>query len=220
MNVRSLMERASVDLNDAAAGHEFTTWSREQLRAYIEEAVQIAFSERPDLFTELRVLKAQPCTMLQDICDCTSIRHVIGQSDKNGHVVKPLRERRTEKLVWTGRTCPVLPKNFELNEYMIDRQMDKLWLWPQVPAGLDVYVLVECAVFPSDIEAVDFPDELAAAVIQWVLFRAKMVDGENNQAIVTVAEQHKKTFYELLTLSMQDNQPTQQRVNTNVRPAN
>lgn len=200
MQVSSLLEQLAVDLNDAAPGHEFTTWSRDQIRAYLIEGIQVSFSVRPDLFIETVIIKAEPCSVVQDTCGCTHIRRVIGQSTKNGRVIKELRQRSNDdKLRWTGRTCPVSPDKFELKEYSIDNATDKLWLYPQVPAGKEIYVMVECAKVPEDIDNdYDIPAELLAPVVQWVLYRAKMVDGENNTAIIQVATGHQNTFWALL----------------------
>lgn len=205
MKFGSLLDQIAVDLNDAAPGHEFTTWSRPQLRAYLEEAIQIAFTERPDLFIDTRIIKVKPCSVVQDTCDCTQVRRVIGQSTANGSIKKYLRVKRlgTDKMVWNGRTCRRHPKNFELEEYYIDGVTDKVWVYPEVPAGLDIYILVECAVLPTEFtDDYVVNSEFRAAVIQWVLFRAKMVDGENNSAIVSIANQHKTTFWELLRNSV------------------
>ena len=218
MRFGSLLDQIAVDLNDAAPGHEFTTWSREQLGAYLEEAIQLAFTERPDLFTETRIIKVQPCSEIQESCDCTQIRRVVGQVTKTGGLIKHLRIKKhgSDRLVWTGRSCSVHPKNFQLQEYYIDSVTDKLWVYPIVPAGVDVYIMIECAVLPSEFgEGYEVHNELRAAVIQWVLFRAKMVDGENNTAIVSVANHHKNTFWELLRVSANNVVETRGGTSTN-----
>lgn len=220
MKFDSLLDQIAVDLNDAAPGHVFTTWSREQLRAYLEEAIQIAFTERPDLFMETRVIKVKPCTVVQDTCDCTQVRRVIGQSTAGGSIIKYLRFKQsgTDKLVWNGRTCRVHPKKFELQEYYIDGVTDKVWVYPEVPAGIDVYILVECAVIPDVFgPSYNIHTELRAAVVQWVLYRAKMVDGENNTAIVSVANYHKTTFWELLRASVNEELLVKDRSVTNAQ---
>lgn len=205
MRIGSLLELLAVDLNDAAPGHEFTTWPKQQLRAYLVEALQTAFIERPDLFLEEVVVKVVPCAVRQVLDCCTKIRRVIGQCDADGHVFKLLRPRRMDdRLVWTGRTCAVPPNKFSLSQYALDDAADAIWFWPQVPAGLDVYVLVECAKMPADVDDdYDVESELCAAAVQWALYRAKSIDAENNQAIVQVADNHKQTFWQLLTVSAQ-----------------
>lgn len=203
MLIGSLLDLLAVDLNDAAPGHAFTTWSKEQLGAYLEEAVQLAFLERPDLFLEERVLKVEPCSIRQEVECCTRIRRVLGQCTADGRVTHMLRPRKLDvRLVWTGRTCPVSPKNFRLSQYAIDDTDDSIWLWPQVPAGVDVYVRVQCAVMPTEVDDdYDVPTELQAAVLQWALYRAKVVDAEVNQAVAQIAGDHKQTFWQLLRAS-------------------
>lgn len=215
MLVSSLLEQLAVDLNDAAPGHEFTTWSRDQIRAYLTEGIQVSFSERPDLFIDTVIIKVEPCSVVQDTCGCTHIRRVIGQSTKTGRIIKELRQRSNDdKLRWTGRTCPVSPDKFELKEYSIDNSTDKLWLYPQAPPNKDIYVMIECAKAPDDIDdSYEVPVELLAAVKQWVLYRAKMVDGENNTAIVQVATQHQNTFWKLLDSQKRNEDITSEKEN-------
>lgn len=205
MRLGTLLDRIAVDLNDYAFGHEYTTWSREQLRTYLEEGIQTAFMLRPDLFTEVRIIKLKPCTVVHDTCDCTQIYRVIGQATADGQIVKLLKQRKSADkfTTWTGRTCAVHPRQFELTHYYIDDAVDKIWVYPQVPAGLDIYIAIECAVMPDDFsDNYEINPEIKAAVVQWVLYRAKMVDGEYNPAIISVANAHKSTFNELLQIQV------------------
>lgn len=39
---------------------------------------------------------------------------------------------------------------------------------------------------------------------QWMLYRAMMVDSENNAAIVSVGKQHQETYFQLLKLALAD----------------
>ena len=48
--LQRLARQVSIDLNDYATGHEFTTWSEEQINTYLIEGLQVAFTFRPDLF--------------------------------------------------------------------------------------------------------------------------------------------------------------------------
>ena len=204
MLLSDIIVRIAVDLNDAAPGHEFTTWSETQLHFYVQEALDTIFNIRPDLFIETRIIKMQPCTYVQDTCDCTQIHAVIGQVTESGRLIKRLRMREQGvKQLWTGWSCPVSPKNFELREYYIDKDTDKLWVFPQVPAGTDVYLMVECSVLPdASSHSYDIPGELVPMVMQWALYRAKMVDGESNQLILTAAKEHRAVFENLLNVSM------------------
>lgn len=201
MLVSDIVYALAVDLNDAAPGHEFTTWSRSQLTTYVIEAVQTTFSERPDLFIETKIMEVEPCTELQEACDCTKVRRVIGQATADGRVLKKLRIRSSnDKLKWPGpsRDCGSY-SNFSLSEYSIDEGTNRIWLYPRVPPGISVYVLIECAVIPSSVGSdYDVPSELVAAVKQWALYRAKAVDEEINPNVAQVAENHQATFWRLI----------------------
>lgn len=200
MLLSDIVHDIAVDLNDAAPGHEFTTWSEAQIMTYVLEGIQTAFAERADLFIETRIMEVEPCTELQSACDCTKVRRVIGQANENGRVIKKLSVRSNkDKLRWPGRTCPVPANNFSLSEYSIDEGTNRIWVYPAVPFGVDVYLLIECAVIPSVIDGdYDVPDELVAAIKQWALYRAKAVDEENTPATAQVAENHQATFWRLL----------------------
>lgn len=206
MRLSALLDQIAVDLNDAAPGHVYTTWHRDQIRAYLEEAIQVAFTNRPDLFTATRIMKVQNCNVVQQACDCTKIRRVIGQSTKDGRLIKPLRRLAgNDNLRWQGRMCPAYPDDFELNDYSIDNKMDKVWVFPAVPPTLDIYVLVECSIVPENLDdSYEIPAELVAAVRQWALWLAKIVDGENNALIVDVAQKHQETFWRLLAAQKED----------------
>ena len=41
-SLQDLVRQVSIDLNDYAAGHEFTTWTEEQVAAYILEGFRQA----------------------------------------------------------------------------------------------------------------------------------------------------------------------------------
>ena len=61
----------------------------------------------------------------------------------------------------------------------------------------DTHVLVECNVPPSA-DSGNVPFEVVAAVKQWMLFRAMLLDSENNAAIAEIGVQHRDTFYRLV----------------------
>lgn len=214
MNINSLLNIIAADLNDNAPGHAFTTWSQEQLRAYAEEALEIAYYQRPDLFIKRRVIRLQPCTYMHDTCDCTKVYRVHGQTTKDGRIIRLLRP---EKIIdrpelrlklkerWRGRTCP-LPRNlrggkFYLESYELHEETDTLWLYPMVPPGEEVYITVDCLV-PMDklVGNFDVLDEFRAAVMQWVLYRAKMIDAEHNPTVLSAAKEHSDNFWKLLAV--------------------
>ena len=107
---------------------------------------------------------------------------------------------------WYGKTCPVNPKNWKGRDYFIEANGDAFFIEPAPPVGQHTYALVECATIPTRDELIngaDLPTELKAPVIQWALYRAKMVDSENNSTIFSVANAHKVTFFQLLQVQYQ-----------------
>lgn len=206
-SLQDLVVQVSTDLNDYAAGHEFTTWTESQLSAYVLEGLQVAFTFRSDLFLHSVVVELVAGSSIQRPCDCTQIRRVYGICTKEGRLLYGIRKRKSsDKLQWYGKTCPVNPKYWKARDYYIDAEGDTFFIEPAPPVGQSTYVLVECAQAPTmdDLEnGYEIPTELQAAAIQWALYRAKSVDSENNSTIFSVAEKHKETCFQLLQVQMQ-----------------
>ena len=199
MKVSELVDQLAVDLNDAAIGYEFTTWTKSQLKFYLREGMLIAFDNRPDLFGETQIIKVDPCSELQDTCDCTYILRVYGQSTKDGDIIKPLKQKKSvDEVKWTGRKCLSSPKYFELTHYYIDNTTKKLWLFPKVPGGLDIYVMIECAALPDLEGDFEVTEEVRVAVYQWALGRALEMDSENNPTVAQIATSHFTLCFNLL----------------------
>lgn len=200
--LQDVVQQVSVDLNDYAPGYEFTTWTEPQLTAYVIEGLQVAYQVRPDLFLDAHVIKLDSGTSIQRPCGCTQVRRIYGVCDSTGRVLYGLRKRKdSDKLKWYGAVCPTDPRHYKAREYSIDSEGDTLYIEPAPPAGQDVFILVECAVAPTsdNIKATtNIEPELVAPIIQWALYRAKMMDSENNSTIFAVAKEHKTTCFALL----------------------
>lgn len=200
--LQDVVQQVSVDLNDYAPGYEFTTWTEPQLTAYVIEGLQVAYQVRPDLFLDAHVIKLDSGTSIQRPCGCTQVRRVYGVCDSTGRVLYGLRKRKdSDKLKWYGTVCPTDPRHYRAREYSIDSEGDTIYIEPAPPAGQDVFILVECAVAPTsdNIKATtNIEPELVAPIIQWALYRAKMMDSENNSTIFAVAKEHKTTCFALL----------------------
>lgn len=204
MRMSNLIDQIGIDLNDFASGHEFTTWSREQIAYYVREGLQIAFYFRPEFFTANKVFKLTGGTSFQKVCNCSDIKRVIGVCDENGNVKYQVKSRKHDlNNEWYGRACQQDPRKYRMNEYTIDGGQNAVWVYPAPPGGSSIFMLIECADLPTEVdETYAVNDEAAAAVVQWALFRAKMVDGENNSLIVNVANEHKKTCFNLLRVQV------------------
>jgi hypothetical protein len=193
------------DLNDAEPGHEFTIWSREQLLRYHNEGLCLVAALRPDMFTKTVVVKVTPCVEEQSVCDCTVVHKVLGQADSNGRILRPLRLRNTKTaMVWTGKKCAAPRQSTVLKEYSVDSGTNKVSVYPPVSSGVEAWIKIECTSPPEEL-TLDSPGSgatrcaFAAAVLQWVLYRAKEID-EMSPALRAAAKDHFATFGNILGL--------------------
>lgn len=200
MPIGSLIDQVSGELNDFAPGNKFTVWSREQIRAFLGEGLVLVYGKRPELFVEEKIIKVEPCVAVQDICDCSSVRTVLGQSTEGGRIIKTLRRLSSkDSLRWPGKSCFVDADNFRLKSYSIDGRTARLRFYPQVPAGVDVWVLIECSVKPIDFsDGAEYEPDMEVAAVQWALWKAKMIDAENNATVFSVAQAHHESFWRIL----------------------
>ncbi|HEJ0216553.1 TPA: hypothetical protein SLO96_003011 [Proteus mirabilis] len=217
MKIKTLIDIITSDLGDNESGYENTTWSRAQIRDWIVEGYNTVFDNRPDLFMEHKVIKVAHCSTLQDTCDCTKIRRVLGQANEKGRVFNPLRERGLEiGFQWTGKTCSRKSSGkFLLESYAIDKTSENLYVYPEVPPSEDVYIVVECSVRPTaSTEEDDIKDDGYAAVIQWVLWRAKSMDVEVSPASQSAAQLHYRAFFDVLGITLDKQTVIHKRDNT------
>lgn len=202
MKFESLLDELAGDLNDSEEGREYTTWSKKQLRAWVREGFNLIFDNRPDLFMENKIVQVTPCSTRQDTCDCDEVRRVLGQVTKSGRLLRHLRQRALEiSFQWTAPACRrrQTGADFPLESYALDEVSGALYIWPQVPPGVEVYVELECSVRPDELaDSADIDIKFIAAIKQWVLWRAKSVDMEISQAAFTAATKHEASFWHIL----------------------
>lgn len=205
--MRQLLLSYAQDLNDAYPGHEFSIWSQEQLLGFFNEALCLISVHRPDMFTELKVVKVEPCSNYLDLCDCVKVLDVLGQSDKNGKNIRPVPRRKERATVWNGSK-----KKQEFTDLITEYELlDKSNLVRVFPHNLDptkdIYVTLRCSVEAKHYELNDeAPDErctFLAAARHWVLYNAKMIDGEFSQTMQSQAKEHREMFTAILQMVKQ-----------------
>lgn len=206
--MRKLLLSYAQDLNDAYPGHEFSIWSPEQLLGFFNEALCLISAHRPDMFTELKVVKVEPCSNYLDLCDCVKVLDVLGQSDKNGKNIRPVPRRKERATVWGGSK-----KKQEFTGIITEYELlDKSNLVRVFPHNLDptkdIYVTLRCSVeaktYSLDDEAPDERCAFLAAARHWVLYNAKMIDGEFSQTMQSQAKEHREMFVGIMQLTKQN----------------
>lgn len=205
--MRNLLLSYAEDLNDAYRGYEFSIWSAERLLGFFNEALCLIAAYRPDMFTEVKVVKVEPCATYQDLCDCIKVLDVLGQSDKYGRNIRPIPRRKERATVWNGGKKKQVFTD-RITEYEL---LDKSNLVRVYPANLDptsdIYITLRCSVEPSvynmDSEAPSERCPFMAAARHWVLYNAKMIDGEFSQTLQSQAKEHREMFISILQLTKQ-----------------
>ena len=205
--MKRLLLSYAQDLNDAYPGHEFSIWSEEQLLGFFNEALCLIAAHRPDMFTELKVVRVEPCSNYLDLCDCEKVLDVLGQSNAKGNNIRPIQRRKERATVWTGSK-----KKQEFTDRITEYELlDKSNLVRVFPQNLDptkdIYVVVRCSISPKtyalDDEAPDGRCAFLAAARHWVLYNAKMIDGEFSQTMQSQAKEHREMFTAILQMVKQ-----------------
>ena len=205
--MRQLLLSYAQDLNDAYPGHEFSIWAQEQLLGFFNEALCLIAAHRPDMFTELKVVRVEPCSNYLDLCDCEKVLDVLGQSNAKGNNIRPIQRRKERATVWTGNK-----KKQEFTDRITEYELlDKSNLVRVFPQNLDptkdIYVVVRCSISPKtyslDDEAPDERCAFLAAARHWVLYNAKMIDGEFSQTMQSQAREHREMFTAILQMVKQ-----------------
>ena len=205
--MKRLLLSYAQDLNDAYPGHEFSIWSQEQLLGFFNEALCLIAAHRPDMFTEPKVVRVEPCSNYLDLCDCEKVLDVLGQSNAKGNNIRPIQRRKERATVWTGSK-----KKQEFTDRVTEYELlDKSNLVRVFPQNLDptkdIYVVVRCSISPKtyslDDEAPDERCAFLAAARHWVLYNAKMIDGEFSQTMQSQAKEHREMFTAILQMVKQ-----------------
>ena len=215
--MKRLLLSYAQDLNDAYPGHEFSIWSEEQLLGFFNEALCLIAAHRPDMFTELKVVRVEPCSNYLDLCDCEKVLDVLGQSNAKGNNIRPIQRRKERATVWTGSK-----KKQEFTDRITEYELlDKSNLVRVFPQNLDptkdIYVVVRCSISPKtyalDDEAPGERCAFLAAARHWVLYNAKMIDGEFSQTMQSQAKEHREMFTAILQMVKQADDQYDEKLN-------
>jgi hypothetical protein len=198
MKLNDLLSLIAQDLSDP----DSVTWTRRQLTWWLEEAVRNFIKYQPGAFAKNEVIKLEPGQEYYSVCPCAQLEYdnVLGQSTPDGRIIKPLRPRTDDlSMRWFPDQCVKRSKPFLLNEFAITKDGNGFRVFPEIPPDTEVYIAVRCDVVPdlTDLET-DIADETIPGLVQWVLYRAKSMDSENNPAIYYAARDHKENFFMLV----------------------
>lgn len=204
MRTHDIIRQVSLDLNDQESGYEYTHWTYDQLASYLQEALDYVYGSLKYLFTAKVVVPLEYGDVWQSACQCDDIQRVLGTTNAEGtRILKRLRKRTDDDtILWRSPTAAICARGrtYEAESYMINATDSRSFMvFPPVPATAPrQYVLIECYMPPAVHSEEDMPFEITGAVKQWMLYRAMMIDSENNAAIAEIGLKHRETFFKLV----------------------
>lgn len=206
----AIVTSLSLDLNDQEPGFEYTRWTAFQLKTYVLEAIAHLIEDArlasDDSYGNIHhiVVKLDSTLNWQRSCECgcEEIVRVNGLSTKDGEVFEILpRLDDDEQMVWKNSTmeedcaCNEAYRGYVINE----TNPCEFRVVPPFVDGKDHYVELECYKSPSvEDVAANVPARWVAPIKQWALYRALIVDSENNPAVAGTAKTHLEAFFNLL----------------------
>lgn len=191
----------AAQLGDGNPARPFRRYPLRDLAVYLSEGMCFVASHRPDLFTDLVVMKLAT-GVHQDArcCGCANVIGVLAQIDEDGNTVKDLgavgsSSARTSR--WYRAPCRVTAAGDEvpaIQGITIEPGMNGVFaVDPPVPPGADMWVKLKCVTAPREITEADIMAgasllqcRFLPALRSYVLYRALMGDrhavGSANEA--------------------------------------
>ena len=205
-------------LNDCEPNHEFTRYPLPVVLAALNEGLATVSQLRPDLYTDLKVVKLAPGTH-QDVRGCCgAVYDIIEQVDSLGNIIKPLTGARktntTAKKKWTKPSC-IVPEGadggYVVTGIDINSTLNgRFDVWPPVPCDVEAYVRIKCASTPCRYIEADLNMPFDGSTVptlatkHYILGTLMMGDRfANAGAVPGQGAWHIKRFYEVLGLMTQ-----------------
>lgn len=234
MKVYDFLRSVVAQLGDDRPNKPFMRYALKDLVTYYNEAMCFVASNRPDLFTEITVMKLEP-GFYQDArcCGCGNVIELVAQVDKDGNVVRQLDGADMgaaggQQNRWYRPLCratntpgagPVAAPKYIITGFEVQPDMNGVFLvQPPVPPGVDAWVALKCVRNPASLseDAVRSgsstpPDcKFMPGIRSYVLYRALQGDRLAVGA-ATEAQQELKNAYSYFNVQMK-NEITQENV--------
>jgi len=216
MNALEWFQSIAYALNDAEPGREFRRYPvAEMIKAY-NAAICLVADYRPDLFTELRIVKLETGKHQDHRSCCANVLDVLDQVTQTGDLIKEIVGAREKpgiaKRNWKKPSCLRKKADDAGIRYLIDSvSIDpnlngRFTVDPPVPCGVDAFVIVKCVNKPcafsiSNLNG-EFEHDCTHVTAAWHYVLARMLTGDRfANAAGGDAAYHYKMFYDLLGIS-------------------
>lgn len=175
-------------LNDDEPTRPFQRYALKDMMFAYSQAMSLVAQYRPDLFAELKVVSLH-AGKYQDVRGCCSkVLDVMDQVDKNGNVIRELKNSRTKATTvernWKKPSClPAGANPYLVLTVSIDKNLDgRFTVYPPVPCGVEAFVMAKCVgqpcrLTPADQNA-DMPGTDALNTAAWHYVMASMLTGD------------------------------------------
>lgn len=213
-----------MDLNDQVQGSEYTRWPYAQLLSYYREILPELAEAAKWLFLDTVIVPLAAGNVWQYTCECTRILRVLGECTKDGELLSNAQEVSDDNIyIWPGSTVPnrcdrEYNNSAPFTSFTLNRIHEEFFRVhpPVTPFGPSRFALVECYRKPDSAdESFSVPEELVKAIKQWMLYRALIVDSENNAEIRDVAKTHLQVYQAALAQLAAENKEIEDRRNGN-----
>lgn len=165
-------------LGDAKPSAPFRRYQLNDMATFYNEAMCFVASHRPDLFTDMLVMKLETGSHQNaKCCGCTDIQGVVSQVDADGNQIKDLttvnQAADSAKVSrWYRTPCKVLPDGTTapvIVSVSVDSQVSGAFtVQPPIPPGVDAWVKVRCTHPPRPLAVTDI---LGGAGLAWCKFQ-------------------------------------------------
>lgn len=193
---------------DGCDGQNFVRWGKEDLLHYAKDALSNLYTLYPKKFTTVQEIELAPGKIQKLPDGLTLLSKVLGahtNGDAIASIASPTHTRLADVFSHEcGKTnqYSTAAKDYTLNGYELETSADNIfYVSPPVPKTEDpVMVTVLCSKVPStDFSFTDIvPSWAHSLLLEWMLYRAFIVDSES-QTDVANAELHHKNFFSLLS---------------------
>lgn len=160
MSIYDFLLTIASQLGDAKPTSAFRRYPLRDLVAFYNEAMSFVSVHRPDLFTELTIIKLTSGAH-QDgkCCGCVNVTGVIAQIDSEGNQVRDLTQTgklSTPRTKWYRPVCKTTPgagaPAVLIDDITIIPGMNGAFtVVPAIPPGADIWVKVKCVRAPTNI---------------------------------------------------------------------
>ena len=211
MSIYEFLRTIAAQLGDDRPNSPFRRYTLKDLAAYYSEAMCFVAANRPDLMTEMVIVKLQPGTY-QDAakcCGCTNIISIEAQVDADGRIIKDLSStgKATAKTSsWYRPICKDANTGGTLiiSTEIISGMNGWFTVDPPIPVGEDVWVMVKCVKPPAATTEADILNGASTgtctflpAIRSYILYRALQGD-RHAVGASTEAQNELKSAYNYL----------------------